>query len=273
MIKLIVSDVDDTLVPERSIDLNPEYFTVIRQLQDRGILFVGASGRPVEGVKIAFSPIKEEIYYIGDNGTHIQAGECTCTRKIENQDYKALARELQTLDREYDFMPCLPGKVYVHANSGEFKNFLSSYGFALTEVENLSTLKDITKVSLYHDGGVPSTMRETLRSQWGDKMDGGISGRVWLDFTAKGSNKGSALALIQDYYGIKPEETVVFGNADNDIPMFRKAKYSYSVAGASASLKKEAYEVIGAMEEDAVLDQLKEILEELLMEEKRKIAL
>ena len=55
--------------------------------------------------------------------------------------------------------------------------------------------------------------------------------------------------------------------------MFRKAKYSYAVAGASASLKKEAYEVIGAMEEDAVLDQLKEILEELLMEEKRKIAL
>lgn len=261
MIKLIVSDVDDTLVPEGSIDLNPEYFTVIRQLQDKGIIFVGASGRPVEGVKIAFSPIKEEIYYIGDNGTDIQAGGCVRTRRIENKDYKALARELLTFDKEYDFMSCLPGKVYVNANSEEFKKLLSSYGYVLTEEEDLSTLKEITKVSLYHDGGVPSEVRKILQNKWGDKMDVVISGRVWLDFTAKGSNKGSALALIQDYYEITPEETVVFGNADNDISMFKRARYSYAVSGASRQLKKEAYEVIGAMEEDAVLHKLKEILE------------
>ena len=114
MIKLIVSDVDDTLVPEGSIDLNPEYFEVIRQLQAKGVIFVGASGRPIEGVRIAFAPIKDEIYYIGDNGTYIAAGKCTCTKKLEDEDYRELARDLLNLNEENDFMPCRPGDVYVN---------------------------------------------------------------------------------------------------------------------------------------------------------------
>lgn len=35
MIKLIVSDVDGTLVPEGTNDLNPEFFTLIRRLKAR----------------------------------------------------------------------------------------------------------------------------------------------------------------------------------------------------------------------------------------------
>lgn len=45
MIKLIVSDVDDTLLPESTMNLNPEYFDVIKKLQEKGVIFVAASGR------------------------------------------------------------------------------------------------------------------------------------------------------------------------------------------------------------------------------------
>lgn len=263
MIKLIVSDVDDTLVPEGSIDLNPEYFEVIRQLQAKGVIFVGASGRPIEGVRIAFAPIKDEIYYIGDNGTDIAAGECTCTKKLEDEDYRELARDLLNLNEEYDFMPCRPGDVYVNQESEDFKKVLGTYGFGLTEVADLTQLHDITKVSLYHDGGVPDEVRLALREKWSDRMEVAIAGRVWLDFTAKGANKGNALTMIQEHFGITPEETVAFGNADNDIPMIKQAKYGYAVADASENLKQIAYEVIGPMEEDAVLSKLKEILAEM----------
>ncbi len=46
MIKLIVSDVDDTLVPEGSVDLNPEYFDVIRKLQEKGVIFCRGQRTP-----------------------------------------------------------------------------------------------------------------------------------------------------------------------------------------------------------------------------------
>ena len=38
MIKLIATDVDGTLLKDGTMQLDPEYFTVIRQLVDQGIL-------------------------------------------------------------------------------------------------------------------------------------------------------------------------------------------------------------------------------------------
>ena len=65
---------------------------------------------------------------------------------------------------------------------------------------------------------------------------------------------------MQEHYGIDREDTVAFGNADNDIPMLQNAAYSYAVAAASARLKETASQVIGEMKDDAVLKKLREIL-------------
>ena len=45
MIKLIVTDVDGTLLPEGTNDIHPEYFSLIHKLKAHGIFFVVASGR------------------------------------------------------------------------------------------------------------------------------------------------------------------------------------------------------------------------------------
>ena len=45
MIKLIASDIDGTLLPEGTAQINPEIFQVIRKLKEKEILFAAASGR------------------------------------------------------------------------------------------------------------------------------------------------------------------------------------------------------------------------------------
>ena len=45
MIKLIASDVDGTLLPEGTADLNAELYDVILKLKEKGIVFAAASGR------------------------------------------------------------------------------------------------------------------------------------------------------------------------------------------------------------------------------------
>ena len=47
MIKLIVSDIDGTLLEDGGNAVNPELFDVILQLRKQGIQFAAASGRPV----------------------------------------------------------------------------------------------------------------------------------------------------------------------------------------------------------------------------------
>ena len=44
MIKLIVTDVDDTVVPEGESVINPEYYEMIRECRKKGIL-IGVAGR------------------------------------------------------------------------------------------------------------------------------------------------------------------------------------------------------------------------------------
>ena len=46
MIRLIVSDIDGTLVPEGVSYINPEYLDVIRELTDMGVQFAAANGTP-----------------------------------------------------------------------------------------------------------------------------------------------------------------------------------------------------------------------------------
>ena len=87
-----------------------------------------------------------------------------------------------------------------------------------------------------------------------------MAGECFLDFMAKGCNKGKALSIMQGHYGIGREATVAFGNADNDIPMLQNAAHSYAVAAASTRLKETASQVIGEMKDDAVLKKLREIL-------------
>lgn len=47
MIKLVVTDIDGTLLPEGTDHLNPELFDVIRALKENGIQFAVGSGTPV----------------------------------------------------------------------------------------------------------------------------------------------------------------------------------------------------------------------------------
>ena len=51
MIKMVVSDIDGTLLTEGTDQMNPEYYDVLRELKKKGILFVAASGRQYASMK------------------------------------------------------------------------------------------------------------------------------------------------------------------------------------------------------------------------------
>lgn len=262
-IKLIVTDVDDTIVLESHMNLNPEYFEVIRRLQEKGVMFAAASGRQKVSIKKVFAPIQNEIAYLADNGTDIQTKDFSTSMKFKDDDYKKLAIELGALDGEFEFMPAKPDWGYVDEKAEAFYKLFQKYGFQMKKVSDLTKLTDICKVSLYHPAGIPKELEQRMKEEWSDKMDVCIAGQWFLDFTKKNCNKGNGVRMMQEYYGITPEQTVTFGNADNDISMIQQAKYGYAVGNASEDLKKAAYETIGEMKEDAVLHKMKEILESL----------
>ena len=65
MIKLIASDVDGTLLPEGTADLNPELYDVILKLKEKGIVFVAASGSILLRITAAMLHIGMKCWHAG----------------------------------------------------------------------------------------------------------------------------------------------------------------------------------------------------------------
>ena len=70
MIKLIASDIDGTLVPDGTAEIDPRMFDVIKKLKECGIIYVGASGRQFASMARLFAPVCEDIYYITPEVTY-----------------------------------------------------------------------------------------------------------------------------------------------------------------------------------------------------------
>ena len=89
MIRLIISDIDGTLVKEGSTEINPEYMEVIRQLADQGVAFAAASGRHSSSIDAVFHEVRNRIFYLSDNGSCIQKYGTPChVLRLNTEDLK-----------------------------------------------------------------------------------------------------------------------------------------------------------------------------------------
>jgi Cof subfamily protein (haloacid dehalogenase superfamily) len=64
-----------------------------------------------------------------------------------------------------------------------------------------------------------------------------VSANHWVDISENKANKGHAIALIQEAYNITPEETMAFGDYNNDIEMLKLAKFSFAMENAHHDVK------------------------------------
>ena len=69
MIKLIATDIDGTLLADGTLEINPEYYDVIKELRSRGVRVIAASGRQRSSIEKVFAPIVDEISFISENGS------------------------------------------------------------------------------------------------------------------------------------------------------------------------------------------------------------
>ena len=61
---------------------------------------------------------------------------------------------------------------------------------------------------------------------------------------------------ILDFFGISLEETMAFGDGENDIPMLRHAHIGVAMGNADALVRSQADFVTGTVDEDGILSAL-----------------
>lgn len=79
----------------------------------------------------------------------------------------------------------------------------------------------------------------------------------WLDVGAAGIDKATGAAAIANYYGVSANETIVFGDAGNDLPMFAWAGHAVAMGQALPEVRAAADEVAPPVTEDGVATVLR----------------
>ena len=77
MIRLIVSDVDGTLLQNGETELSGRMLEIIRKMTGRGVLFAVASGRAYHDLKRLFRPVFDRVAFICHDGALMMHRNCT----------------------------------------------------------------------------------------------------------------------------------------------------------------------------------------------------
>lgn len=259
MIKLVVSDIDGTLLPDGTDRINAELYDIIRELKKKDIIFVAASGRQYASMRYVFEPVADDIIFISENGSIVICRGYTMFRSLLD---RALAEELvQSLRRREGghVMLSTPEAICIESEEPGFVSLLrDSYHNHIRIVEDLIPLcGETNKISLYYTGGGIDRISDEIRAQFEGRLNVAVAGNIWVDCMNSSVDKGGALRSIQETMKIGTEETMAFGDNCNDIGMLARAQESYAVQNAHPKLKEAARYIAPSYEEDGVLRVLR----------------
>lgn len=241
MIKLVVTDVDGTLVEDGAPYVGQDVFDVILKLREKGIQVVVASGRQWASVERAFEPVKKKIFYVADNGAYIGChGRSLNVYSVERDVVHRLIKKAR-LYPDLDIIYAGENGDYLDSDNEELYRWLTEdYKFNVSRVKDLLEIQEpCLKVSIFKSQGIEEATRE-ICEEFGEEMKIACAGDMWLDCIDKDVNKGKAVRTIQESLNISPRETMAFGDQLNDIEMLEQAYYSFAVANAREEVRRAA---------------------------------
>ena len=244
MIKLVVCDLDGTLLPRGEEKLSSVVFETISRLAEKGIAFAVASGRSYHELKRLFYPVSDKMYFIAsDGGLMVKNEETVYSEPIPKTALISLANSARTQGfpgvmcsakyLSYYIYDCPKFAKFVHKNL---------YHHALEATRPQEIKEPIYKVSLY--GKRKISLPQGLSGQLSAVYDG----RGWQDFVLKGADKAKPIKQLQELLSVMPAETLAFGDNLNDVNMLTAASNSYAVSGAA----EEAINAAANVTEDVI---------------------
>lgn len=262
MIKLLLTDVDGTLVKEGGDKLNPQYYEVIEGLKEEGVTFGVASGRQYASIEHLFEPVKKDMLFLCNNGTYVTCnGKDTFIDRMDREDVLGIIEDVRRIPSSILMYDTIELTYIESGNPGFHRMLRDDYHYAFRQVPDLTRIEeDCIKLSIYCPENMEGIMSKAFVPKWKDRIKASFSGECFLDCMRTDSNKGKALLEVQNLYGIDRSETMVFGDNLNDIEMLSQADFSYAAGNARKEVIKAARYTTAPYWEDGVLLEMKRLL-------------
>lgn len=262
-IKLIASDLDGTLLTDEK-EISAYTRETLLYAMKNGCQFIPATGR-------AFSSVPEQVktfpgveYVITSNGAAVYSvaeqksvyhcgmdkesvEEVLCLPRIKGMTMEIFIDGIPYAQEDYIKDPASFGATpfgveYIKRTRNSVSDI---YAFARENQDRLDSMSFSSK-----DPEIKENIKRQLSRIKNIYVTSSVSHLVEIGHINAG--KGNTLKWIMDKLCISSEDTMAFGDADNDIPMLQSVRYGIAMANGSDGCKKAACYITESNEEDGV---------------------
>lgn len=263
MIKLALSDIDDTLV-YYGRGATPKAIEAIHAMQDAGLHFATATGRMASSISALLrDDARASATTVSVNGQLVLLDGEVIERAI--LPYDALVRTTELLRDEYGAMLTIyeeQGDSYAVGVSAEERAAFNDMFWPETGARLEVPDYEIVKANV-HVHGTPerlASIRELLVAEVPEFDFVYPNPTVPLiDILPHGKNKATGADVLRRALGLEWDEVCAFGDAENDLTLLNAVPHSIAVANAMPVVAKAARWHIGLAADDAVADALFDI--------------
>lgn len=246
MVRLVCCDLDNTLLFDKNGAVPGELFGLIEKLSHKGVLFAVVSGRPVADLLRLFAPVIDKIVIAAyDGAVVLYKGEAVVSRPIDKNIYMAFIESVNNESaglgaREYIFYTLTDA--YVSGNSVFAEKALLDSVTMTGRIIRTGTPGEITepvyKLSLLSGEGNDDF--DYVVRDWSSYLNNIYTGTRWCEFVSADTDKGYAVNLLMERFGIFAAETMAFGDGINDIGMLSACDFSYAMESSVEEVKQSA---------------------------------
>ena len=253
MIKAVFFDIDGTLLSHKTNSVPVSAVRALEMLREKGILTFIATGRhlpelrklrALDGLHFDGAVSLNGQYCCNDEGVIYHC-------PIDSRDISTLLDYL----RENPY-PCIlveADRMYINFHNALVEKVQAAIHSELPPIGDLSRGYDhpIYQIILYmndHERTALPPMPGIKFTSWNM---GGADG-----IPAKGG-KATGIAKVLEHYGIEKNETMAFGDGENDVDMFSAVGTAIAMGNACPSAKEAADYITDKVDEDGIWNALK----------------
>lgn len=265
MIRLVLTDLDNTLIPLGAGTVDGKTLDAIGELVATGVRFGLATGRDIVELTRIFGgetwPFETGIL---SNGKKVLVdGELRHLTLIDRGGLARLAEAVRDIPGTfvcgYPLHSSESNPVWVFGADGDVSTFGERYSFDAIPLDEVPD-EEIIGATIACEG--PQAELDRIKREFkklAPQFDFAQPAEHWCDILPAGLNKGSALPLLLSALGLHDDEVVFFGDAENDLALLLAVPNSVAVANATPAAAAAARWHIGASADHAVAQALLDI--------------
>lgn len=240
MIKLVVTDVDGTLLDNNSVitDLNKK---AILECRRKGIKLILATGKSICSILSLMKLLGLELPQITLNGAVVVSKDLKIISAIKIKPRYYL-EAIRTIKKKgyFPLVALINGEIFYEKYHPDMEH-IKRVEQKIKKTENIETeyfSKNVASVSIPIKKTDP--LDGYLRKKFSDKLHFIRSGEYFFDILHPEASKGNALAIILKTLNIRKDEVVVFGDSYNDLSMFKESGLNIAVRNSYPEVLKQA---------------------------------